>query len=179
MSAATKIEWTRGDDGSAGATWNPEPLLGPIDLHATVVGMGLVSPVRGLPAPVHAGDCCARLHGLDWVIAGGESGPRARPMHPDWVRSLRDQCQAAGTAFFFKQWGAFAPQAHGHQRGGITFIDHRGHGWNRLENLAPPTAVRMRCVGKKAAGRLLDGRTWDQFPTPPAPPTTAAILNGA
>jgi protein gp37 len=45
------------------------------------------------------------LDGIDWVIVGGESGPKARPMNPDWVRSVRDQCQAAGTPFFFKQWG--------------------------------------------------------------------------
>ncbi|AGL02462.1 DUF5131 family protein [Desulfoscipio gibsoniae] len=63
--------------------------------------------------------------GVDWVIAGGESGPGARPMHPDWARSLRDQCQDAGVPFFFKQWGGF---------------------------------------NKKAAGRILDGQTWNQLP---------------
>ena len=67
------------------------------------------------------------LDGIDWVIVGGESGPGARPMHPDWARDVRDQCRAAGVAFFFKQWGG---------------------------------------VNKKAAGRLLDGRTWDEFPVP-------------
>src|SRR5690606_20331421 len=46
---------------------------------------------------------------LDWVVVGGESGPNARPMHPDWARSLRDQCQAAGVAFLFKQWGEYLP----------------------------------------------------------------------
>src|SRR5690606_34038611 len=51
----------------------------------------------------------AEHQGLDWVVCGGESGPGARPMHPDWARSLRDQCAAAGVAFFFKQWGAWAP----------------------------------------------------------------------
>lgn len=66
-----------------------EPLIGPVDL----------SSIGGKKEPRR----------LDWVIVGGESGPNARPMHPDWVRSIRDQCHAAGTAFFFKQWGAWKP----------------------------------------------------------------------
>ena len=72
--------------------------------------------------------------GIDWVIAGGESGPKARPMRPDWARSIRDQCIEAGVPFLFKQWG-----------------EHDEHG---------------RRVGKKLAGRLLDGRTWDERPAP-------------
>ncbi|HEX2571503.1 MAG TPA: phage Gp37/Gp68 family protein [Polyangia bacterium] len=76
-----------------------EPLLGPID---------------HLP-----------LEGIHWVILGGESGHHARPMHPDWVRSVREQCRAADVLFFFKQWGG---------------------------------------VHKSRAGRLLDGRTWDEIP---------------
>jgi protein gp37 len=53
------------------------------------------------------------LNGIDWVIVGGESGPRARPMDPEWVREVRDQCQQAGVAFFFKQWGGFRPKSGG------------------------------------------------------------------
>lgn len=53
------------------------------------------------------------LNGIDWVIVGGESGPRARPMDPEWVREVRDQCQEAGVAFFFKQWGGFRPKSGG------------------------------------------------------------------
>jgi protein gp37 len=102
--------------------------------------------------------------GLEWVIAGGESGPGARPMHPDWARSLRDQCLAAGVPYFFKQWGAFAPEADSHDRGGIHFIDRRGQSWNGMEIPARPDAVGMRRVGKGRAGRTLDGRTWDEFP---------------
>ncbi len=101
--------------------------------------------------------------GLDWVIAGGESGPGARPMHPDWARSLRDQCQAAGVPFFFKQWGAFVPVADG-DGGRVTVIDRGGRDWSLLGEPAPPGAVRMRRVGKGRAGRVLDGRTWDEFP---------------
>lgn len=79
--------------------------------------------------------------GLDLIIVGGESSRHARPMHPDWVRSLRDQCVAAGVAFHFKQWGEWAsvPEAD----------NESGH---------------FKRVGKKLAGRLLDGRTWDQMP---------------
>jgi protein gp37 len=103
---------------------------------------------------------------LDWVITGGESGPGARPMHPDWARSLRDQCQAAGTAFFFKQWGAFAPCHSYHEGAAAIQIDG---------TVAPPpkplaTVAQdmgmewMQRAGKQAAGRLLDGRTWDELP---------------
>lgn len=77
-----------------------EPLLGPIDLTRIPVECGGVCALRGArPA----------WHPLDWVIAGGESGPGARPMHPDWARSIREQCQAAGVPFFFKQWGEWKP----------------------------------------------------------------------
>ncbi len=73
------------------------------------------------------------LTGIHWVIVGGESGPGARPLEPQWVRSVRDQCVEQGVPFFFKQWGQFHPQTG-------------------------------RNVGKKAAGRRLDGRTWDEKP---------------
>jgi protein gp37 len=85
-----------------------EPLLGPLDLS------------RYLP-------------GIGWVIAGGESGPRARPSNPDWFRSLRAQCAAASVPLFFKQWGE--------------------HGQD------------MRKVGRRQAGRLLDGRDHREAPT--------------
>ena len=61
------------------------------------------------------------LVGVHWVIAGGESGANARPMDPDWVRSLRDQCRAAGVAFFFKQWGGRTPKSHGRQLDGAFY----------------------------------------------------------
>lgn len=86
---------------------------------------------------------------IDLVIAGGESGPKARPCHPDWMRRTRDQCQAAGVAFFFKQWGEWAPP-------GIKRVD--GAGKESLD------LADMHRVGKKAAGRLLDGREWNEMP---------------
>lgn len=79
------------------------------------------------------------LDGIGWVIVGGESGHGARPMDINWVREIRDQCIAAGVPFLFKQWGEWAPTT-------------------TVEGYA------IRRVGKKAAGRLLDGRTWDEFP---------------
>lgn len=93
--------------------------------------------------------------GIDWVIVGGESGPGARPMHPGWVRSIRDQCFVAGVPLFFKQWGAWVPLATNGDgywpadKGGCIRLLPDGtrseHGWP------------MQFVGKGAAGHLLDG----------------------
>ena len=96
-----------------------EPLLGPLELDLT---------------------------GVSWVIAGGESGPRARPMRPEWVHSIRQQCQAWEVPFFFKQWGAH---------------DETG-----------------RRVGKKRAGRLLAGRTWDDLPPRHVASEPAPLVSG-
>ncbi|NJP06419.1 MAG: phage Gp37/Gp68 family protein [Chloroflexaceae bacterium] len=106
----------------------------------------------GVPARLHAlsvepmlanVDLTPWMASLQWVIVGGESGHNARPLHPVWVRTIRDQCLAANVAFFFKQWGAFTPDEHGQN-------------------------VSFQRVGKKRAGRLLDGRTWDVVPPSPA-----------
>lgn len=86
---------------------------------------------------------------IAWVIAGGESGPGARPMNPDWARSLRDQCVAAGVPFFFKQWGEWGPHP----------ADITIRGRIRLDD-----GQYVRRVGKKRAGRLLDGREWNEMP---------------
>lgn len=110
------------------------------------------------------------LTGIDWVIVGGESGPGARPMHPDWVRDIRDRCVAAGVPFFFKQWGQFAPEANHRGRyaesvkGGL--VGFNGE-WSsptaRIWGTNHPPEF-MLGLGKKAAGRKLDGRTWDEMP---------------
>lgn len=121
-----------------------EPLLGPLD--------------------------ALELDAIDWVVAGGESGPAARPMHPDWARGLRDRCVEREVAFFFKQWGAWEPTAWR----GIGY-EHAAHRSLDGEPPRPVVAVGgqldewghrmlMRRVGKHAAGRTLDGRTWDQYP---------------
>jgi protein gp37 len=122
-----------------------EPALGPVDFSAVIMPDG-----DHLNTLFNDGEDA----GVDWVIAGGESGPGARPPHPNWFRSVRDQCRAAGVAFLFKQWGEWAPQsrindfAPGQVKDGVRYSD----------------GVDMVRVGKKAAGRLLDGREWNEFP---------------
>ncbi|MFJ2477067.1 DUF5131 family protein [Streptomyces sp. NPDC087659] len=172
-----------------------EPLLGPVDLKHSVISMGSERG-HGLTASfVHAGGCCEQqLHGINWVIVGGESGAKARPMHPDWARSLRDQCAAASIPFFFKQWGAYLPvpvvddpafaggRAYDNPLGGRSSATIRERGPSRTFRSGPTRAMepgdRSRRtwlldadtiavrVGKKAAGRELDGRTHDDYPTP-------------
>ena len=101
----------------------------------------------------------ARRPTLDQVICGGESGPGARPMHPDWARSLRDQCQAAGVPFFFKQWGEF-----------VDFENIPGETYRVLDagdSVAALHALHAGGpvqVGKTRAGRTLDGREWNEMP---------------
>lgn len=166
-------------DTPAAVRWiSAEPLLGPVDLygpivnghrpkltywltgrpgwgneHTTETGLTMTSPVTG-PR-------------LDWVVTGGESGPGARPMHPKWVKDLRDQCQQAGVAYHFKQWGEWRPQPRystddRHHLVMVNGMD-RGTPWPGW-GLDQPDAEVMERVGKKRAGRELDGRTWDQFP---------------
>jgi protein gp37 len=107
-----------------------EPMLEAVDI------------IKGLCAIDRNGEPCGRLEdGIDWVICGGESGPGARPVHPDWIRDLRDQCAEAAIPFFFKQWGS-----------------------------NPNTAAFAETNGKCAdmttskGGSLLDGKTWHEFP---------------
>lgn len=132
-----------------------EPLLGPVSLFAnTKIDTGVL---------------------VDWVIVGGESGPGARPMHPEWARGLRAECNAYDIAFHFKQWGEWvkvdriADAAAGDVwvlgEGGMEPVPWRpdtagaeAHRWG------PHRDQLMRRVGKKAAGRVLDGRAWDEFP---------------
>ena len=112
------------------------------------------------------------LNGVGWVIVGGESGSGARPMHPDWVRALRDQCTEAGVAFHFKQWGEWVPEfANVHRDNDrAAFIGVTG-GVRELiagRPVDPPYSrgddTTIRRAGKRLAGRELDGRTWDEFP---------------
>ncbi len=159
-----------------------EPLLGPIEFRDINDGL----------------DSLRRRSGsrLDWIIVGGESGQDARPMHPDWARSIRNQCAAAGTAFFFKQWGTWKPICEmleeqidacfrsnrkakdGEDQGVLdemygrtctvdsTVLHNDG---TRHDALAPmafaaKSAMTMFEIGKKRAGRLLDGREHDDLP---------------
>ena len=101
---------------------------------------------------------------IGWVIAGGESGPGARPMHPAWARSLRDQCAMAGVPFFFKQWGEWAPRdpAMDDDQPRLRLTD-AGEDGSSLDSKGS-NDVWMQRVGKKAAGALLDGVEHKAFP---------------
>lgn len=132
-----------------------EPMLGPVDLR------WLITEPTG-KTRTYGGKRQMELRStglLHWVIVGGESGPHARPMHPDWARSLRDECAAAGVPFLFKQHGEWigVPDLRNLPEGGAPGFgayDHCPHDMDA-------EAVR---VGKKAAGRLLDGRIHHEFP---------------
>lgn len=181
-----------------------EPLLGPVDLNVSrTVGAGaeeITADDDALGPPLGGVD------GIDWVIVGGESGPGARPMHPDWARALRDQCQAAGVPFFFKQWGEWAPcldnvdrhYRNGHpaigdtnaqynmalqrmirHHGGSKLVDDRPEGWlpDMIDqgmgiNGGGDDKLFLVNSGKKASGRMLDGREWNELSTP------AEAING-
>lgn len=101
------------------------------------------------------------LTGIHWVIVGGESGHHARPMHPDWVRSVRDQCLAAKVPFFFKQWGEWGQYRRDLVQLGSPLTTAAGYSPRQLQ---VGTGLPMLRYGKKAAGRLLDGVEWSQFP---------------
>lgn len=147
-----------------------EPMLGPVDLSHLDVSLPapptMTAINRGVELDALRGRSITDLgiefqhkRRIDWVIAGGESGPKARPMHPDWARSLRDRCAAAGVPYLFKQWGEWLPPyAAGTPEGFLQY----GHG--DLPVTACGNAMMTR-IGKKAAGRQLDGRTHDGFPT--------------
>lgn len=139
-----------------------EPMLGPVSLESQ---LGSAAESRRV---------LNGWHGIDWVICGGETGPKARPMHPDWVRSLRDQCRDAGVPFLFKQWGEWAPADQipheaaiaspqlGPDRVRWMAVDGRVSETGKGEMQRGDTLVLR--VGKRAAGRLLDGEIWDQYP---------------
>lgn len=129
-------------DTPAAVRWiSAEPLLGPIKIRGIIEGCGdcdrcLAGRSDLCHAAFHVGALTPDGGGIAWVVAGGESGPGARPMRPEWVRDLRDQCAEAGVPFFFKQWGSWATGEAG----------------------------EMRLVGKKRAGAILDGREHRAWP---------------
>lgn len=167
-----------------------EPLLGPIDFKRIMLS-GVITPLDAFRSEgytdITLGQYAGRRifhgvkygcgRGLDWVIVGGESGPNARPMHPDWARSLRDQCAAACVPFFFKQWGEWGPganfaadvSARKVYRGEIQTLQIAG---SRDIKLCIPTRdddalglpLTLERYGKKFAGRMLDGSDHSAFP---------------
>jgi protein gp37 len=171
-----------------------EPLLGPVDLAKsralpvfryadTVLQVdGLTGRTFGVLTNQQSLNGGWRRHDgnrqpwIDWVICGGESGPNARPMHPDWARSLRDQCAAAGTPFSFKQWGEWAPfttKDEWPEKAPLNCMKKNGEfswwagnedtaiNWSRNYDESDQPIERL---GKKAAGHLLDGREHNAFP---------------
>ena len=156
-------------DTPAAIRWlSMEPLLGPVDL-----GQWL-SPVDFPPCwdDHEPSASCGRCIQPDWVVVGGESGRGARPMHPHWARSLRDRCAAADVPFFFKQWGEWAPTSETisardpktmamHPAGMVALTPDNP--FNPFER-GHPHWDALRRFGKKAAGRLLDDREWNEYP---------------
>ena len=141
----------------AAVRWiSAEPLLGPVRVGQYLSRTNM--PGLSMPGFVDS------LPGIDWVVAGGESGPKARPSHPDWFRSLRDQCKAAGVPFLFKQWGEWSPQADTLLNGKIDaiLIDKAHTYYGTAAGFCP--AEGMFRFGKKAAGRHLDGMLHDEYP---------------
>ena len=137
----------------AAVRWiSAEPLIGPMDLNPWLI----VADDRG----------DGYQWGLDWVVVGGESGKRARPCHPDWVRQIRDDCVMASVAFNFKQWGEWVPLSDS-ERPKTLDICIGGDGNQVTEINGIPTGnvfANVRRVGKRAAGRFLDGVQYDEYP---------------
>jgi protein gp37 len=165
-----------------------EPLLGPVDLRPKApdtyaflgqfYSTGTFDPTGMSPRADRVLNCFPKI---DWVIVGGESGPGARPMHPVWAMEVRDQCQAAGVPFFFKQWGNWKPRRE------MTEAEHDDLHEERPEPTPQNPEPSRECfvktvmfpphplpeggpcdllfnVGKQMAGRQLGGRVWDEFP---------------
>jgi protein gp37 len=163
-----------------------EPLLGPVNLSPYLANNSLYK------AEQHAGrfhyhgeqqddgsvvavcdDGIRFSDGVDlhWLIVGGESGPGARPMHPDWAQSLRDQAQAAGIPFFFKQWGSWLPNddRYGadpgyHYNSRHICLNQAGDSFDGWMESSGEKIVVMARATKRAAGRLLDRREWNEMP---------------
>ncbi|WP_341989799.1 phage Gp37/Gp68 family protein [Azorhizobium sp. AG788] len=142
-----------------------EPLLGPINF-ARISPRTFAAYANSLTGVWQWGGGPSRVEtpGLDWIIGGGESGPSARPMHPDWVRAIRDQCAAADVPFFFKQWGEWAPPSV------LTYdtltncrLQARAEANPSLVHVFPD-GLNMGRIGKRAAGRLLDGIEHNAMP---------------
>jgi protein gp37 len=175
-----------------------EPLLGPVELegHEYSLALGLGEGVDWLTghtsqhSSIFGGSTAPWINRPDydwpqdhkeprvhWVIVGGESGHHARPLHPDWVRSLRDQCASTATPFHFKQWGEWVPYEHSsqapylHSQNGKEIDGHALPDFESEDGRAQKewvcdfaNQILARNVGKKAAGRLLDGKMHAEFP---------------
>ena len=178
-----------------------EPLLRPLDIRPFLAHDYSEWQPTGEPCAV-CGVYTNGMHhpyavGLDWVVVGGESGTKARPMHPEWARSLRDQCTAADVPFLFKQWGEWSPISQIADSDGYYDPKYGSVKRDEYDERPPKKAVAstvlqldgrqefafpvgaMTCfkIGKRTSGRLLDDRTWDEYPT--APETESVLVDGA
>ena len=171
----------------AAVRWvSAEPLIGPIDF-TRIRAPGYTDNDKGWTFDclqtgdyyslfeddgrcVTGGDGPYRETKLDWIVVGGESGPGARPMHPDWARQVRDQCKAAGVPFYFKQWGEFGPcELHPPGSAAYSIVLHDGRhleNHNVLDRPGDHTGEIIVRFGKRRAGRLLDGVLHDEYPSP-------------
>ena len=126
-----------------------EPLLGPVDLTRWLHNGKGNYKIRALEHPYRSSN-----NGIDWAIAGGESGPHGRPVDPSWIRSIRDQCLDSDIPFNFKQWGNWRPIRNSSAE--RSKVIHLKSGTGQI--------IKLGKMGKKRAGRVLDRRTWDEVP---------------
>jgi protein gp37 len=146
-----------------------EPLLGPVALDMILTDEMGIYALSGIFSDGSGPSGFSQGPGIDWVICGGESGPGARPMHPDWARSLRDQCAMEGVPFFFKQWGEWFPGGVESDGSGICAYPDDSHDpeacmWGGRWKYTEVEKQGFLRVGKGRAGRLLDGREWSELP---------------
>ena len=162
-----------------------EPMLGPVELDNIECKPGYFENALSLEEWAGAEDSPevkASMGGgalLDWVICGGESGPGARPIHPDWVRGVRDQCDAYGVPFFFKQWGEWATSAafcEAHQppkkrikpawlrEDGVVRVSCMPYSSDVPKEGSQHKWIKCAKIGKKDAGRMLDGKEYLEWP---------------
>jgi len=166
-------------DTPAAIRWiSAEPLLGAVDIvpyiggRAIRCGCGFNRDERFIIGAIKEGCVvCKKLiktyPTLDWVVVGGESGPNARPMHPDWAYSIMEQCKVADVPFFFKQWGEYVSAgdpSFGTQSGKWAWIDSAGKFLDPPPDNDDADCITIKRVGKKIAGRLLGGRFFDEYP---------------
>lgn len=117
--------------------------------------------VEPLLERVDLGDTLSNDFGINWIIVGGESGPDARPMHPEWVRAIRDEAEENGVPFFFKQWGEYWPEDQWEYDPELVLPDTPDI---LLPEFGGLFLAAVHRIGKTKAGRRLDGCEWNQIP---------------
>jgi protein gp37 len=144
-----------------------EPLLGPVNFRRIRIAPDhhtIIDALDGYAIADSISGTGQERTMLDWIIVGGESGPCARPMHPDWARSIRDQCVRAGVPFFFKQWGEFGPAFRADLR--PTGLPWSGDAQRAVARGIATVEQATRRMGKRHAGRFLDGVEHNGMPAP-------------